>query len=490
MKPPPCFTLFRPAARWLLLALTGITALPGAAAPTRPFRAGAATSNITPALDVRLDGTIMQIGPGKHVHDELHARCLVLDDGTTRVAFAICDTTMIAPEVVAEAKRRITATTGMAPDHVLISATHTHSSPRALDLGLGDANRHYNAFFARRIADGVQRAINNLAPARIAWGSGRKPEYVVNRRSFVKPADVPVNPFGQRTDQVVMGAAANIAVRPAGPVDPEVFLLSLQHLDGRPLAVLANYGLHYVGGIPPGHISADYYGAFADRLQALLGADRQDPPFVALMSNGTSGDVKNSPAAAAPPYARMREVAHGVAEEVARVSRQLTYHDSVPITVRSVELTLAVRRPNAARLAWARAVVAKTKDGPRNSRPEIYARESVLLAEYPATVPLRLHAFRIGDLGIASIPCEVFAETGLAIKKDSPLPATFTISLANGYGGYLPTPEQHGLGGYEAWDARSSFLETGAEPKIRAGVLALLHALAGTKPGHPKPVRE
>ena len=490
MKLPPRFTLFRPAARWLLLALTGITALPGAAAPTRAFRAGAATSNITPALDVRLDGTIMQIGPGKHVHDELHARCLVLDDGATRIAFAICDTTAIAPEVVAEAKRRIAATTGLAPDHVIISATHTHSSPRTLDLGLGDANRQYHAVFARRIADGVQRAINNLAPAKIGWGSGQKPDYLANRRSFVKPADVPVNPFGQRTDQVVMGAAARIAVRPAGPVDPQVFILSLQHLDGRPLAMLANYGLHYVGGIPPGHISADYYGAFADRLQALLGADRQDPPFVALMSNGTSGDVKYSPAPAAPPYARMHEVANGVAEEVARVSRQLTYHDAIPITVRTTELNLAVRRPDAARLAWARAVVAKTKGGARNSRPEIYARETVQLAEYPSTLPIKLQAFRIGDLGIASIPCEVFAETGLAIKQGSPLPATFTVSLANGYGGYLPTPEQHRLGGYESWDARSSFLETGAEPKIRAGILGLLHDLAGTKTVHPKSIRE
>ena len=490
MKSPPRFALFHPAARWLLIALTGITTLAGAEATPRPFRAGAATSNITPELEVRLDGTIMQIGPAKHVHDELHARCLVLDDGTTRIAFAVCDTTMIAPEVVAEAKRRIAATTGLTPDHVLISATHTHSSPRALDLGLGEANRRYNAFFARRVADGVQRAINNLAPAKVGWGSGKKTEYLVNRRSFVQPADVPVNPFGQRTDQVVMGAAANIAVRPAGPVDPEIFILSVQHLDGRPLAVLANYGLHYVGGIPSGHVSADYFGAFADRLQALLGADRQDPPFVALMSNGTSGDVKCSPSAAAPPYARMREVADGVAEEVVRVSRQLTYHDSVPLTVRSVDLPLAVRRPDAARLAWARALAAKTNVGPKNSRPEIYARETVQLAAYPATLPIKLQAFRIGDLGIASIPCEVFAETGLAIKQGSPLPATFTVSLANGYGGYLPTPEQHRLGGYESWDARSSFLETDAEPKIRAGVLGLLHDLAGTKTVHPKSIRE
>jgi len=68
----------------------------------------------------------------------------------------------------------------------------------------------------------------------------------------------------------------------------------------------------------------------------------------------------------------------------------------------------------------------------------------------------------------------VFAETGLAIKAGSPLRPTFTIELANGYNGYLPTPEQHELGGYETWPARSSYLEVQAEPKIRDSVLELL----------------
>jgi hypothetical protein len=47
---------------------------------------------------------------------------------------------------------------------------------------------------------------------------------------------------------------------------------------------------------------------------------------------------------------------------------------------------------------------------------------------------------RIADLGIAAIPCEVFAEIGLAIKHESPSKQTFTIELANGYNGYLPAP--------------------------------------------------
>jgi hypothetical protein len=77
----------------------------------------------------------------------------------------------------------------------------------------------------------------------------------------------------------------------------------------------------------------------------------------------------------------------------------------------------------------------------------------------------------------AAIPCERFAETGLAIKQKSPFKQTFTIELANGYNGYLPTPEQHQLGGYETWRARSSHLETEAAPKIVDTVMALFERL-------------
>src|SRR4051794_5369095 len=110
--------------------------------------------------------------------------------------------------------------------------------------------------------------------------------------------------------------------------------------------------------------------------------------------------------------------------------------------------------------------------------PEIYARETVLLAKYPAKVKARLQAIRIGELGIVSSPCETFVETGLEIKKKSPLKPTFTIELANGYNGYLPTPEQHRAGGYETWRARSSYVEAEAAPKITATLLELLGQVA------------
>ena len=95
------------------------------------------------------------------------------------------------------------------------------------------------------------------------------------------------------------------------------------------------------------------------------------------------------------------------------------------------------------------------------------------MKDYPNQVPLIIQVMRIGDLGIAAIPCEAFAEVGLAIKQHSPFKQTFTIKLANGYNGYLPTPEQHKLGGYETWRARSSYLEAEAAPKILDTLMAL-----------------
>src|SRR5207244_8468010 len=103
---------------------------------------------------------------------------------------------------------------------------------------------------------------------------------------------------------------------------------------------------------------------------------------------------------------------------------------------------------------------------------------AVLLSEYPAEVGLILQTFRIGDLGIAAIPCEVFVEIGLELKEKSPLQPAFTIELANGYNGYLPTPAQHKLGGYETWRARSSYLEVEASTRITATLLELLQAVA------------
>ncbi|HTK74128.1 MAG TPA: hypothetical protein VL371_02660, partial [Gemmataceae bacterium] len=241
-----------------------------------------------------------------------------------------------------------------------------------------------------------------------------------------------------------------------------------------------NYSLHYVGGLPP--LSADYFGAFAERIAALLEVGDANPLFVGIMSNGTSGDINNVNFAGPAPGIRrpgeqIRVVADSVAKAALAAYRRVEHRDGVPLAMAEKEIELGVRLPSPHDVARAKSILAAAKDGLK-SQPEIYARETVLLSEYPPKVKLKLQAIRVGELGIAAVPCEVFVEIGLAIKKESPLKPTFTIELANGYNGYLPTPEQHRLGGYETWRARSSYLEVDASPKITATVLDLLRAVA------------
>lgn len=446
------------------------------------FRVGAAAVDITPADHVLLDGTIMKIGPAKGIHDRLHARCIAISDGATTVGLAIIDNTMIAREILDDARRQIHKATGLPESHILLAATHTHSTPRAVNIQQGPANEAYHRLLAKRVAQGIHTAIQNLRPASLGHGHFTEPRFVHNRRWFVDPKLIPPDPFGEKNNRVWMNPPRGDAlIKPAGPVDPQFYVFAAKDHSGTPLFLLGNYGLHYVGGVPGGQISADYFGVFSKRIGELIARPRQSPPFVGLLSNGTSGDVNaidfRAPRKPYPPYARMTEIAHALADQAKTVYERADFQASGTIKVAARELKLRVRKPTAARLKWARETIAKAKPAKRPSRPVIYAREALGLATYPDHVSLMLQTIRIGNLAIAAIPNEVFAETGLAIKSASPFQHTFTIELANGYSGYLPTAEQHQWGGYETWPARSSFLEVQAEDQIRATIIKLLNEL-------------
>jgi len=136
-----------------------------------------------------------------------------------------------------------------------------------------------------------------------------------------------------------------------------------------------------------------------------------------------------------------------------------------------------VRHPSQTDIERAQTILAKFDNKKRKGLPQIYARETLYAKDFPDQVPLMIQAIRVGDLGIAAVPCEVFAETGIAIKAKSPFKPTLTIGLANGWNGYVPTPEQHLLGGYETWLARSTYLETNASTEIFNTVMDLFSRL-------------
>ncbi|WP_395748977.1 hypothetical protein [Prosthecobacter sp.] len=445
------------------------------------FRAGAATSNITPELGSSINGGF-QDGKAVFIHDELNARCLALDDGKTKLVLVVADSCVIGRGIFDEAKKMVNEATGVPMENMMMSATHSHSCGTAQAVGQSEPSPMYQRFLARRMADGMRCALDNLAPAKIAWGTVDVPQHVYNRRWKMKPGSIPPTPHGVTTDQVKTNPGVNNPnlVEPAGPTDPQVSFISVQSVEGKPIALYANYSLHYVGGVGPGHISADYYGVFANRLGELLGADRQDPPFVGIMSNGTSGDINNidfrGGQAKEGPYGRIKIVANDVAQAVAGACKTLTYRDWVELGVAQKEVKLGLRIPTVEEVEKARAVTKQSKLFPRmETMEQVYARETVLLADFPKEVSAPLQVMKIGELRVSAIPAEVFVEIGLDLKARHP--KTFTVSLANAYHGYLPTPEQHALGGYETWRARSACLEVDASTKIVAGLEELFEKL-------------
>lgn len=463
----------------VMLAVNTITL----SAEQKVFKAGAAKINITPDLGGDIIGGFHPF-PSKNIHDDLWARCLVLDNGETKVAFVVCDLLGLGRYMCDEARRLVNKQTGLPAANVMISAVHTHSATSALGdrFTTKPELSDYQAFVARRIADAVQCAMNNLAPARIGWTTGSEPRHVFNRRWFMKPGTVPVTPFGGTNDLVKMNPprASENLVKPAGPTDPEICILAVQSPEGRPIGLLANYSLHYVGGVKGADISADYYGMFNDRIQQLLGADRQDPPFVSMMSNGTSGNINNidftKKGETLPPYVRMREVAEDIAQDVYKAYQTIQWHDSVPLGVAFEEPEMNFRHPTPEQLERAKSIIAKIDSARKKTLEEIYAERTIKVNDYPERGKIPLQVFRVGDVGIGTIPTEVFVEIGLEMKKRSPFKPTFVVSLAHGYFGYLPTVEQHKLGGYETW-LGTNRLEIEAAPKIIETLLSMLQRL-------------
>lgn len=443
------------------------------------LKAGAFAMDVTPQKwPVSVNGG-MSDRLATAANDPIHARCIVLDDGKTKVALVTVDSCMVPREIMDAAKAKAEKATGIPVSNILISVTHTHSAPTVTGVFQSEPNPDYIPFLTDRIAEGIEKAHAARVPAKAGWSVVKEPAHLNNRRWKMKAGFDLADPFGG-TDRVKMNPPRNspALIEPAGPIDPDVSVLSIQTADGKPLALHANYSLHYVGGNPA--LSADYFGAFCDRIGSVIGADAK---FMAALSNGTSGDVNNVKFQGATPMQKSGEQLRLVAEAVAKVAGKayadVKHSSDVTLAAAEKELEFKVRKPSPEELVRANKILADAPKGqPLKTREQIYARESVLIAKYPDTVKLKVMALRIGDLAITGIPCEVFTDIGLDIKKKTPLKGTFNISLANGYNGYLPTPAHHALGGYETWRARSSYLETTASDTITAAVLELLGEVA------------
>jgi hypothetical protein len=90
-----------------------------------------------------------------------------------------------------------------------------------------------------------------------------------------------------------------------------------------------------------------------------------------------------------------------------------------------------------------------------------------------------IQAWRIGNIGFASLPGEVFVEWGLKIKEESPFPWTFPVELGGDYLGYIVTEQAWKAGGYESLIARSARPSVEGSAMMTDKALELLSRLHG-----------
>lgn len=454
------------------------------------FRAGVHVVDITPTnYPVRVNAMFTERSATNAV-DPLVVRALALDDGSQRLVIAVVDTCMMTRELIDRAKVLASRSTGVRVDRMLVSATHTHSAPAAMGCLGSRADLAYPEFLIPRIAEAIEGAVARLEPARVGWGVVDDWDHTFNRRWIRRPDRILTDPFGEVTMRAHMhpGHESPDAIGPSGPVDPGLSVVGVTTANGRPLALLANYSQHYYGSPL---LSSDYFGRFAAYVGSMLGAS-PDPagpgrtPFVGMMSQGTSGDLMWMDYSAPARDVGYDVYARAMAERAVGVWKSMTFREWVPLAMAERTVEFSYRVPDASRLAWARKVAGNLEGRLPATLPEVYALEAIYLHERPRT-ELKLQAVRIGDVGITAIPNEVFALTGLKLKDQSPLQPTFNVELANGAEGYIPPVEQHHLGGYTTWPARTAGLEVGAEARIVETLLSLLEEVA-QRPRRPATV--
>jgi len=424
------------------------------------LKAGVSSLDVTPPLGTHMRGYFEE-RTASTVHDPLYVRSFALEDNGNAVAVAVCDIIGIDRKYLDQTKARIAETTGLQPNQVIISCTHTHTGPLTGD-------DPYTEWLWGRIADGVRVAWQAREEAQIGWARATEDRPVFKRRYRMKDGTVQTNPGLNNPD----------VVEPAGPTDPEVGVMVLRRPGGQTLGLLGNYALHYVG-IPDDFtaFSADYYGFFSSMIQRLRGES-----FVAALSNGASGDINNwDVMGRANPandhYQHCERAGALVAANAFWAWNEANFVAEVPLAGALAEVTLSPRPPATPEdLAKAQDIEDRLAAGKPVLMGERSFRNRVRRFEkQPPTARTSIvQALRVGDLALVGVPGEFFVELGLEIKRRSPFAQTMILELANDCVGYIPTRRAFEEGAYEP---NSSPYEPGFGEAIVDSAVGLLEGL-------------
>ncbi|MFT4018809.1 MAG: hypothetical protein QM668_17730 [Agriterribacter sp.] len=438
------------------------------------FLAGAAQVDITPPLGTIINGEFVAFY-AHTIHDPLFSKALVLQNEEVQLAVVMVDICAMDKEFITEVKKDINELTGIPGDNVLIAATHTHYAGSILDLLGGPCDLPYRKNLGKKIVQSVVDAKSRLEPAKIAFVAVDVPEHVVCRRYFMKPGYKAVNPVTGELDIIKTNPAGgeDYIDRRASEVDPELSAVAIQSTQGGWIGLLANYSMHYVGDCSNGAVTADYFAVFARHIAANIKAGEN---FVAMLSNGTSGeaniwDFLQPDRYPKEAHQKKEVIGRDLAAKLSNALQNIKWETNISLSANFSYVTLAVRKPSADEVEAAKKIVSQTDyrliNPDAEAMAKIYAREQVFLSQYPDTIEFPVQALKIGDITIGALGGEFFAETGLSLKKNIGTGKYFTITMANGYIGYIPPAHEIEKGGYETWRCRTSHIKEDGEDIVR-----------------------
>ncbi|MEX2512150.1 MAG: hypothetical protein WD398_04530 [Cyclobacteriaceae bacterium] len=451
----------------------------------KKFLAGAAAVDTTPSLGTIINGDFIT-HYAQRINDPLHVKALVLRNAPTTLALVVVDICVMGKVLVDEAKDIIHHKSGIPPGNIMISSTHTHAAGAVEEVHMVPADLVYRRQLPELIAQAVEKAMENLQPAQLAFGTVQAPEHVLCRRYWMEEQYTPMNPVTGSADQIKtnpFGVEDQIK-SPVNDPDPELAFLAVKGREGQWISILGNYSLHYVGDWEPGTISADYFGLFGEALREKLQAGKG---FVGMMSNGTSGDINNwdfrgKRSQNPGNLAKSRMIGHDLAGKVVGELGSLKWDADPVLGSTYTEISQPRRMPSEAEIKLAKEIL--EHGGLEGLQPDqegwrkLYAREQLLLYAFKKEALCPLQVLHIGQGKIGALPGEFFAETGLNIKSQLGFPY-FTICLANDNVGYVPPAHELERGGYETWRCRISNLSKEAEANIRQQLLKMVEGKNG-----------
>lgn len=384
------------------------------------FRAAVVKINITPKAPQWLRGYNPRLSTG--VHDSLYHRIVVLDDGKTQLYLISSDVLGIPMPEYDRMSEIISRQLQIDPMNLWWSATHTHSAPqispqfkgipfpsmanRAQLAARNEADTAYTMWFEEQLLQGIRQARSKLAPARfgVGWGFSQAN---INRRA------------------IDVDGKASLGLNPDGEVDRMVGLVRIDHHDGRPMVLIANYPIHgTVLGQESTVISGDAPGVVSQYVEEKTGAPM-------LFINGAAGDL-------APIYSVYSSPVAGHLKQFRRLlgDRILEAHDKIKTGTDKVSLTLGsllVETPRRPDLGWSDDLAKYTR-----------TKSSVNFVRLPIRF-LRINS----NVAIWAAPLEMFCEIARDVRDRSPFPYTFYFGYTNGSLGYLPASSAWEQGGYE-----------------------------------------